>query len=118
MVAEWPDDLPQFVLQEGYQEGFGDAVVRSQTDAGIQKRRLRFTAVVKPAVHIIEVTSEEVDTFITFFEDTIAFGALSFTNTHPRTLVTETFSFREPLPPIVPAGATTFLITLPLDQAP
>lgn len=117
MVAAWPSNLPQFSLREGYEEGFGAAVVRSATDTGIPKRRRRFTAVPSTLTEVIEVTSAELDIFITFYETTLAFGALSFTKDHPRTGVSETFSFREDPPPAVPAGATTFIVILPLDKA-
>ena len=42
-MPAWPGTLPDFVLRDGYEEGFKNLVIRSQQDSGATKRRRRFS---------------------------------------------------------------------------
>lgn len=117
-MATWPGTLPQFVLQDGYREDLGDALLRSSMDTGPAKRRARFTAAPKELTVTIVMTSAEVDIFETFYVTTLGNGALKFTYFNPRTEAVEEVAFTRSPPPIVPDGPTTYLVTLPLEILP
>ena len=117
-MPAWPASLPDFVLRDGYTEGFKDLVIRSQTDSGQTKRRKRFSDGPMSVTFTIELTSAELDAFHTFFETTISSGALSFTKPHPRTLVTETFAFRSTPKSATSVGHDSFMVVLDLEQLP
>lgn len=117
MVA-WPAGLPQFVLRDGYEEGFKDLAIHSQMSSGAVKSRKRFTDAPEPHTFPIEFTSDELDAFKTFFYDDIAGGALSFTKAHPRTGVTETFKFTKTPDPAASAGHDSYIVRLSLRKLP
>ena len=119
-MPAWPaaPTLPDFVLRDGYEEGFKNLVIRSQQDSGATKRRRRFSDGPESALQPIELTSTQLDNFRTFFHTTIEGGALSFTKTHPRTLATETFAFRSTPKPAVSAGHDSYIVMMDLEQLP
>ena len=117
-MPAWPAGLPQFVLRNGYEEGFKDLALRSQMDSGATKRRKRFTDGPEPNMFPIELTDAELDIFKTFLYDTIAGGALSFTKEHPRTLVTETFAFKSNPKPVRSVGHDSCILMMDLEQLP
>ena len=117
-MAAWPGTLPDLVLRDGYQEGFQDRVTRSSMDTGPAKRRARFTAAPSVSTQVVQLTSAELDIFLTFFNTTLSGGALSFTKTHPRTGATETFAFTKAPDPATPTGYDTYIVQLPLEQLP
>lgn len=115
-MPAWPSNLPDFVLRDGYEEGFKDLVIRTKQDSGATKRRKRFSDGPEPYKFPLEFTSDELDDFRTFYEDDIASGALSFTKLHPRTGVTETWAFTGPVRPARSAGHDSYLVTLELEK--
>lgn len=118
-MPAWPSTLPDFVLREGYEEGFKDLVVRTQMSTGAAKRRRRFSDGPEPYKFPIEFTSDELDIFKEFYEDPttgLAGGALSFTKPHPRTGATETWAFISAISPAQSAGHDSFIVTLDLEQ--
>jgi len=123
-MASWPATLPQFVLRDGFSEGFKDVVQRSQMDIGPKKKRMRSTAAPEPNTYPVELTSAQVDIFKTWFEDTadavggVAFGSLSFTMTNPRTGSTDTYGFAKTPDPVTPSGYNTYILILPLEKLP
>lgn len=117
MVA-WPGTLPQFVLRDGYQEGFKDTVLRSDMDSGPAKRRRRFTAAPEPHSFTMELTDAQVDLFRTFFDTTIEGGALGFDMTNPRTLATDTWAFTKTPDPVRATGWNSYTIVLDLELLP
>jgi hypothetical protein len=74
----WPSTLPQFALRDGYQSGTGDGRLRSDTDAGIAKVRRRFSYVPRPLSLSTLMTNDQLDTFKTFYDDTLQGGVLPF----------------------------------------
>lgn len=117
-MPAWPSTLPDFVLREGYEEGFKKLMLRSQMDSGAAKRRKRFTDGPEPSNFPVEFTSDELDAFKTFLEDDLAGGALSFTKPHPRTGVTETWAFTKEPDPVTSAGHDSYIVVLPLEKLP
>ncbi len=115
-MADWPLDLPQFVLRDGYEEGFKDLVIRTKMDTGAAKRRRRFSDGPEEHKFPMTLTNDELDIFKTFYEVDLASGALSFTKIHPRTGISETWAFTGPIPPMKALGPDTYAITLPLEK--
>ncbi len=89
----WPASLPQDVLVEGYEHGWGVGVIRSQTDIGPAKQRRRFTAVVQQLAVLTEVDRTQLATLQSFWRDTLGFGALPFDWVYPPTQAAVTFRF-------------------------
>ena len=85
VLPTWPPSLPQQV-QVGYTEILGVNVLRTATDAGPAKMRLRGRKPPSLKVSFV-MTSSQVATLITFIENTI-FGTYRFNFTHPRTQAT------------------------------
>lgn len=92
-VPTWPASLPQRVDQNGYREGAADNVIRTDMAYGPQKRRRRGTAAPKPITIEVILDPDQWGTFLSFYEDTLNDGALSFEWVHPRTQETAMFGF-------------------------
>jgi hypothetical protein len=60
-------------------------VIASQPDAGAQKTRRRFTATPRGISFSLQLSSEQADTFDSFFHADCKDGSLTFTMTSPRT---------------------------------
>ncbi len=95
-MAEWPNTIPQKPLAEGYSSMPQDNVLRSQVDAGPEKRRRRFTARSEFITCEWDFTAAEYTTFKAFFEDDTFDGSIEFEFPHPETGLTVDAAFREP----------------------
>lgn len=115
-MASWPATLPQTPLQEGYNEEFSNTALRTEMAVGPPMTRRRISNGVKPHQMSFYMTSTQLDTLGTFFNDTLYSGAESFTWDHPRTDVNETWLFNG-APSAVPQGVG-YLVTVKLDQLP
>ena len=82
MPVNWPDTLPQFWQQDGYQETLPDVTIRSEMDAGPAKSRRRFTAQVTPIKSKMNLSVAQKGYLETFYNTTTAGGSLSFTFPH------------------------------------
>lgn len=115
--ATWPAGLPQDVEIDGYEETSPANKLRTQMDAGPAKQRRRFTAGVRPLKVTMIMTRAQIATLDAFHDATLAGGALPFDFTHPRTLVTTTFSFvKEPM--WRPLSATTWRAAMEWEILP
>lgn len=117
-MPSWPGTLPDFVLRNGYREGFKKMMQRTQMDSGFAKRRRRFTDAPEQRVWPVEMTSDQLDLFRTFFETDLEGGALSFDRTDPRTGDTKDYAFTKAPDPATPTGYNTYLVVLPLETLP
>lgn len=95
-MTAWPETLPAFPLIAGYGESMPNTILRTQMDVGPAKTRRRSTSGVSKLNYEIRLTLDETAILEGFFLNDCAGGALSFTNTHPRTGETKTFRFLEP----------------------
>ncbi|MGN6549764.1 MAG: hypothetical protein ACTHJ3_07715 [Pararhizobium sp.] len=77
-MISWPATLPQRAYQDGYQSGLGDGRIRSDTDAGIPKVRLRFSYVPRPLSVTMEMTEAQRAIFEGFVESDLKKGVLPF----------------------------------------
>ena len=115
-LPTWPAaPFPQFVLRQGFQEGFKDLVKRTPMDTGAPKKRKRFSAGEEKNVYPVELDSDQVDEFKTWYYNTVAGGALNFTKINPRTGNLDEYAFRGNVPPMTPSGYNSYIINLPLD---
>lgn len=118
-MPTWPSSLPQFALRNGYQEGLaGNSLLITDMDAGRPKRRNRYSADVKPLTIVLSLTSDELDTFETFYETDLARGSLSFDYPHPRKGGTVSVGFRQRPEPVRPDGALTYRLVMQLEVYP
>lgn len=84
-MSAWPGSLPQQFEQDGYQEAFPKATIRTEMDVGPAKLRKRYTAAIKPFTGQMFMTPDQVEDLETFYETTTAYGSLAFDWEHPRT---------------------------------
>ena len=117
----WPFSDDYMISPVGYKEGvYAEPTVRSSVDSGPPKMRPRFTAVAITITGQIEVlTSDDVDTLMTFHDTTLAFGSLPFTWVHPRTGAGATMQFvKRPETSTSGNSPTVFTATLNLIILP
>ena len=115
-MPSWPNDLPQFVLEQGFAEKNQDQAMESKMDVGPVKIRRRFTGAYKLFQVSVMMTSAQVDTFDSFWNSTLSGGTLSFTWVHPRSRAAATFRFRNPAPSRTAAGGTNMVVSFTLEQ--
>lgn len=84
-MAIWPLTLPQYVDQDGYAQTTKNPLIRTDMEAGPAKVRLRYTAVPEEFNISLVMTKAQFEAFITFFKQTIHYGADIFTWRHPVT---------------------------------
>lgn len=95
MIADYPLGLPSDPLIQGYQESYVSNVEESETDSGKPRRMKRFTKPPRQRLNVtVPMTRDQVDTFETFFFETLDDGLLPFTFSHPRRVTPLTFYFR------------------------
>ena len=75
---DWPTTLPQVFQQNGYSEGNYDNVIKSKTDTGPDKRRLKSSIGYLPIAGKMILSHTQKATFYTFLQDVIKYGALPF----------------------------------------
>lgn len=86
-MKTWPDatKLPQYVDQDGYTQTSKNPLIRTEMEAGPAKVRLRYTAVPEEFNISLTLTKIQLGYFITFFKETIHYGADTFLWRHPVT---------------------------------
>jgi hypothetical protein len=82
-VSAWPSTLPQALFLAGYSGTFPNVMIKSDMDAGPPKVRRRLTANIEPVMGKVILSTAQLATFTTFFNDTLAGGSLRFSWTKP-----------------------------------
>ena len=77
MAIIWDENLPQNFLQQGYSEGTPDNLIVSSMNTGPAKRRPKSTEGQLPVSGQMHLTLTQKLIFDTFYNTTIAFGALA-----------------------------------------
>lgn len=117
MVA-WPSDLPQSLSGNGdYTEAPEVTTKRTTMDSGTIKTRQRYTRAVANITGSFDITSLQVDSFLTFYQTTIKGGSLSFTATFDRSNTTKTYKFKEE-PSITHNGGNSYKLSINLLRLP
>lgn len=77
-MAVWPASLPQKLEQQGFTRSAGDNVRRTQVDQGPAFQAPKYSASPEPIPGSMVMTTEQVRTFLTFWNDDLANGAIPF----------------------------------------
>ena len=85
MTINWPSTLPARPSSDGYSETLPNNLIRTQMDVGPAKVRRRTTTTVRRFTLNFYLTQDEVAILKTFYEVTLAYGALAFVFNDPRT---------------------------------
>lgn len=83
MTDAWPATLPQRFNVDGFQQGNGDGRVRSKTDTGPAKVRVRSSAVVSALVGSMDMSGTQYEYLLTFGVTTLLRWTLPFTFPDP-----------------------------------
>jgi len=95
-MLQWPASLPQRVDQ-GFTEQPPDVLLRTEMEDGRPKRRPRVTKGVEPVTASISaLSSSQVGTLRSFYEDTCVNGSLPFEWVHPRSGNTVQLHWKKP----------------------
>lgn len=117
MPIEWPSDLPDAVLEDGYAESMADNMIRSPMDVGPPKVRRRGTSAPRAIALRQLLTTAQVANLETFYYSTTSGGSLAFTWEHPRTGSSSSMRFTGP-PAISPAGPGRWIASYGLEVLP
>lgn len=115
-MASWPLTLPQYLDQDGYSEKPPKIMIRTSMDAGIPKRRRRFSSGVRPLTAQLLLTFDETQILDDFFMNTLAGGSMTFDWVHPRTQLPCKMGFTD-APTYTPMGVA-FVVTMELEIMP
>lgn len=77
-LIDWPSDLPQQPLIDGYSEEPAGKKIRTSMDAAIAKQRNRFTTSAEPYTAIFLMTMVQYNSFKTFYDNILGNGTLEF----------------------------------------
>lgn len=102
-MANWPASLPQEFHQQGFSIQNPTGAVRTDMDTGKPFQRRRYTAAVTPVSGRMWLTSDQYETLLNFWENTLGMGAVEFDWVHPITGSAETFRFDATSPPQITA---------------
>lgn len=117
-MATWPGSLPQSFDGGGdYQETPEMTVLRTTMDTGITKMRRRQTRGEARVSGTMTMTTEQVASFVSFFQETIKGGSLAFTGSLGRLGTLSTYIFAEN-PAIQHLGGRIYQVNLRLTVLP
>lgn len=103
-MPTWPTTLPDYVLENGYQEQFPKNTVETEMETGAPKVRRRFTKVFRKFQCTMMMTTDQASVFEVFYFNTCAGGSASFDWVHPRKRTAMTLRFTQPPPTFQPYG--------------
>lgn len=117
MAETFPPSLQDKFNTASFQLGFGNTLLRSKMDIGLEKVRNRYTKGVDTLTGTIDLTFEEYDTLKTFYKTTLGNGSKTFNYVHPIELVESEFRFVDP-PGLTPLGGRYFRVSLNWEEIP
>lgn len=118
MTAAWPSTLPDYVLQQGYDEKWGSTSISTSMEIGPAKKRNRTTAGIDRFQVQLLLTSDEVDALKIFWKTTVARGTLPFTWVNPREQTAVTFRFLGDDAPDIKPSNDSFVASFALEILP
>ena len=119
--ATWPSLLPTQVQQDGFAElQPQSAAIRTPNDIGPEKQRSRYSTLNLPFQGVFILTSEQCDTFWTFYRIVLGNGALKFDGLpHLRTGAAVNHRFNVSSPPQAKAlGGDNYALSVVLEVVP
>ncbi len=120
-MATWPGTLPTVPLRDSYRETQQQgSAIRTEMDHGPPKQRNRYRAQIKQYNVTFEMTGTQLDTFWTFYRDTLGNGALQFDGLPtPRTLAVANHRFSvSSTPEVASVGYDSYVVSCVLEQLP
>jgi len=96
MAEAWNTNVPTTFQKPSYDRDRQDGMIRTSMSTGDAKTRRRFTAVTKTHFGEIIMTLSQFNTFESWFENTISFGALTFMFPDPLSGVSTEMRFAKP----------------------
>jgi hypothetical protein len=111
VAVAWPVSLQDKLNSDSFSYAFGDTVIRSKNDIGLDKVRRVSTRPIDKVQAAINLDYSEYLVFETFLKTSINGGVSKFTYTHPLTGVLTEFRFTGP-PSIRPIGGRSFIISM------
>lgn len=115
-MPAWPGTLPTKPLQDGFSEGFPTNIIRTDMEIGPAKVRKRQTVGIRPFEVKYIFDGTELNTFRTFFNTTLQFGALSFDWFDPQSGAGVTARFINP--PVIQSEGSLFSVTASIEILP
>lgn len=117
-MATWPSTLPRSFEGGGdYQEIPEMTVIRTTMDTGITKIRRRQTRGESKVNGAMLMTTAQVASFVTFFQETVKGGSIAFSGTLGRLGIIQTYIFAEE-PNIRHLGGDIYQIDMRLTVLP
>lgn len=117
-MPSFPTDIPALEAAQQASVTLQDAVIRTQMDTGPAKVRRRSTA--EPTMMRLghpNYTTAQMRDLVSFFETTVAAGALAFDMDDPLSGAVRSFRFMRP-PTINPTGSGAWSIDVELERLP
>lgn len=93
MAENWPTELPQAPLLDGFTSQRMDSRFVSSVDAGLKKVRNRYRAVPKNVTENLSMSEAQKNIFDNFYENILGGGALRFIREDPETLINVSYRF-------------------------
>ena len=88
-IATWPSALPQLVEEQGYSGTAGDNVLRTDMEVGPPKQRVNTRVNGRQVTLAVYMDRDQyVNTFLDWWANAVAYGALNFEWTDPATEAT------------------------------
>lgn len=84
-MAVWPSGLPQKFQQSGFSNSLPDNTIQSSMATGPDKARRRDVSAVEPISGSMILDETQYELIVTFYNTTLASGALPFDWVHPVT---------------------------------
>jgi len=117
MPSAWPGCLPDYILQDGFEEELPTNSIHTQMDVGPPKSRRRATSAPTPMHWRIYMTKSQTEVFDEFFNTTLEGGSLTFTKDHPRLETSQTFKFTGQ-PRYTPASGLSYYADMDVIMLP
>jgi len=119
MSAEiWPPTLPRGLLIDSAIDGMPDGRIRTRTDTGPGKSRLRNPAAIRPLVGDMHMSTTQLQTFRTFVTTTLMQGTLPFHFYDPLDASDILVQFGASLPSWTALSADVYRVSLDLEVLP
>ncbi len=117
MATAWPIALPQKVESDGFGKNFGNNVIRTTMDVGLDKLRKRYTKAIHTLSCSMKVDRSQYSVLENFYYVTLNSGTTPFTFTDPVSDVATDYRFTGP-PVFRSIGGNYFTVTFGWEQLP
>jgi|SRR5690554_4928695 len=114
-IPEWPAQLPQSPLVDGYRDVPQDSVIRVNM-TGLAKQRNRYTAVLRDVQESYLMEKGEFGIFEDFYTNTLKNGSLEFLKVNPKSQQQRVYRFSGVYSEEF--NGVQYKVTLPLEILP